>query len=137
MRYLLFTLFPVLILAACAHPNVTLEKPARPAIPAAQVEMIQSRTMPKSYVVMGRAYAWSPLPVDKRKGYIRALADLQKRAAEVGAVAVWVPPEDDIELPATQSYWMDKQTQLITRSNGDTDYIQPQELMGVLLLRAP
>jgi hypothetical protein len=137
MRWLLLAVLPLLILAACAHPNVTLDLPARAAVPAGQVEVIQSRTMPKGYQVMGRAYAWSPLPIDKRKGFIRAVADLQKRAAGVGTVALWVPPEDDIEFPATQSYWMDRQTQLITRSNGDSDYVQPHELMGILLVPAP
>jgi hypothetical protein len=126
----------ILLLAGCAYPNIGLQQPARAAVVAESVSLITDEKAASAFNVLGRAWAWSNVPVSRRKGYDTAVKRLRERAASVGAEALWVPAPEQIYLPAVQQRWMER-TEGWQRDwrGGEAEYVTPHELMGVLLVR--
>lgn len=136
MRISVIFIVCLFALTACGHPDTTLTMPPRSASSLAQVEVIQFSAKPEGYLIMGRAYAWSNVPVSRRKGYETAVKRLRERAASVGAEALWVPSVETIHLPAVQQRWMERSEGWQRDwSGGEAEYVTPHELMGVLLVR--
>lgn len=127
----------LMLLVGCAHPNITLAQAARVPVPLEQVEVLTEHPPAETYQVLGVAYAWSGLPVDSRKGYARAVESLRQRAASVGAAAILVPPAERIEDADIQDEWMERRAGMVHYANGTSDYVRPQELKGVLLVKSP
>jgi len=132
MRFSAATL--LLILVGCAHPDITLLGKPRAPVPVEQVRIITDEKEACCYVTLGHAYAWSNVPVSRHKGYDRTVAQLRKKAASVGAAALWVPPPEHIDEPGIQALWMDRVEGWRRSVSGDEDYITPHELRGVLLV---
>ena len=127
----------LMLLVGCAHPNITLAQAARVPVPLEQVAVLTEHPPAETYQVLGVAYAWSGLPVDSRKGYARAVESLRQRAASVGATAILVPPPERIEDADIQDEWMERRAGMVHYANDVTDYVRPQELKGVLLVKSP
>ena len=120
----------VLLLAGCANPNVTLHGAALPAVKAEAVQVVNVEPT-EPYQGIAEVYAWSSVPVDSRVGYERAVADLKRKAASVGATTLWVPTLEVISSPGG-SRWV-----LGPATDGDPEnahVARPTELMGKALL---
>lgn len=127
MRKLLLGL--TFLVAGCQYPNTTLEAEPRPAVRAADVQVITT-TPANAYQMMGKVYAWSPIPVDTGRGYDMAVEKLRERAAAIGANAVQVPPRDQITLPIVRAQWMWPDSR---NHEDDFEDQRPTELMGLAL----